>query len=223
MRSPPSTASVAASAQSTAERAASYVPAVSGVVVSKHHHPSRAATLIGSERPRSPGMANTSGTTSCTGRTSRWYSCHADSRKRTSPASCTASIGAVPVGGGSLMSKVASAASAARIASARPGCSNGGCRPDDSISCSGSCWRWRSDAKTRITPARAAPRGRARGTSPAAACPTTSSAACSAGRASRRAAAARRPRACGGGWRGGSSRGRHRLISATTTTLSLPL
>ena len=41
-----------------------------------------------------------------------------------------------------------SAASAARIASARPGCSNGGCSADASISCSGSCRRWRSEAKT---------------------------------------------------------------------------
>ena len=122
-------------------------------------------------------------------------------------------------------------ASAARMTSARPGCSNGACSADDSISCSGSCSRWRSAAKTRITDhplsrwrARAARRGTARGTWRAAACPTTSSAACPAARASRRAAAARRPRACGGGWPRGWRRGRPpACVSATTTTLSLPL
>ena len=86
-----------------------------------------------------------------------------------------------------LIVNASSAASAARIASARPGCSNGACSADDSISCSGSCRRWRSEAKTiaasrrsrtrSVTRVRASRPGTARGTSPAAACPTTSSAA----------------------------------------------
>ena len=84
------------------------------------------------------------------GATSRWYSAHAVARKRTKPASCTASIAAMPVAAGSPIANRASAASAARIASARPGCSNGGCSADDSISCCGSWPRCRSEAKTGI-------------------------------------------------------------------------
>ncbi len=75
-RSPPSTWSAAVSATSTDDRAAAYVPCVSGVVVSKHHHPSRMPMAVGSVAgpmpSRSAGSANTSGTTSWVSGWSRW-------------------------------------------------------------------------------------------------------------------------------------------------------
>src|SRR6188472_2825858 len=100
---------------------------------------------------RRPAMANTSGTTSWVGPWARWYSSHADDTKRTSPASCTASMGAVPHSSGATSANRSSAASAARITSARRGCSNGGWNRELSNSRSGSWRRWRSLATATIT------------------------------------------------------------------------
>ena len=132
---------------------------------------------------RRPGIANTSGTTSWVGPISRWYSSQAVARNRTSPGSWTASIGAVPVGR-RLGDREAARRRPARRGSPRPG---RGARTAPAAPTPRSRARGRGGGGDRrrrpatvlidVRRARAAPRGTARGTSPAAACPTTSSAA----------------------------------------------